>query len=102
MSVTSIEVGIALDIFAPGWQARGPGAADTGLTGRDGKTPMALPVDQVIRQRRFLAANPEWSIQSQDMGGRFTAQCDDQSRAVVAMSLRELLDRLEQIAGDPA
>ena len=58
---------------------------------------MALPVDQVIRERRFLAANPQWSIHSQDKGSRFTAECDDPNRVVVALSLRQLLDRLEEI-----
>jgi hypothetical protein len=63
---------------------------------------MTLPIDQVIRERRFLAANPEWQIFSQDRGSRFTAECDEPNRVVVAMSLRELLDRLEEIVGEPA
>ena len=60
---------------------------------------MALPLDQVIRERRFQAAHPEWQIFSQDRGSRFTAECDEPNRVIVALSLRELLDRLEQIVG---
>lgn len=60
---------------------------------------MGLPLDQVIRERRFLAGHPEWSIFSQDKGSRFTAECDEPNRIVVALSLRELLDRLESIVG---
>jgi hypothetical protein len=63
---------------------------------------MSLPIEQVIRERRFLAANPEWSIHSHDRGKRFVAECDDPNHVVVAPSLRELLDRLEEIAGEPA
>lgn len=60
---------------------------------------MALPIDQVIRERQFQAAHPEWQIFSQDRGSRFTAECDEPNRVIVALSLRELLDRLEQIVG---
>jgi hypothetical protein len=35
---------------------------------------MALPVDQVIREQQFLAANPEWSIHAHDRGSRFIAE----------------------------
>jgi hypothetical protein len=63
---------------------------------------MPLPIDQVIRERRFLAANPEWSIHSHDKGGRFVAECDEPNRVVVALSLRELLDRLEEIVRQSA
>jgi hypothetical protein len=69
---------------------------------------MRLPPDQVIRQRRFLAAHPEWSISSQGRGTRFTAECGDfgaecgDGRVVVGMSLRELLDKLETIVGEHA
>jgi hypothetical protein len=63
---------------------------------------MALPVDQVIRERRFLAAHPQWSIRSQDRGSRFVAERDDPDYVVVAMSLKELLDRLEVIASQAA
>jgi hypothetical protein len=63
---------------------------------------MPLPIDQVIRERRFLAASPEWSIHSQDRGSRFTAECDEPNRVVVALSLRELLDRLEEIVRESA
>jgi hypothetical protein len=63
---------------------------------------MALPVDQVIRERQFLAGHPEWTIFAHDRGSRFKAECDDPNRVVVALSLRELLDRLEEIAGEPA
>jgi hypothetical protein len=69
---------------------------------------MSLPIDQVIRQRKFLAAHPEWSISSQGRGSRFTAECGDftadcrDSRVVVGMSLRELLDKLETIVDEQA
>lgn len=58
---------------------------------------MSLPVDQVIREQRFLAAHSEWNIFSQDRGSRFTAECDEPIHVVTALSLRELLDRLEEI-----
>lgn len=58
---------------------------------------MSLPVDQVIRERRFLAAHSEWNIFSQGKGSRFTAECAEPIHVVTALSLRELLDRLEEI-----
>jgi hypothetical protein len=61
---------------------------------------MALPVDQVIRERRFLAAHSEWQIFAQDRGSRWTAECDEPNHLVTALSLRELLDRLDSIVGD--
>jgi hypothetical protein len=72
------------------------------ITGEAEDGLMALPVDQVIRERKFLAANPQWTIYSQDKGRRFTAECDDPNYVVVAMSLKELLDRLETIASQAA
>ncbi|HWG62440.1 MAG TPA: hypothetical protein VG253_12080 [Streptosporangiaceae bacterium] len=58
---------------------------------------MALPLDQVIREQRFLTAHPEWSIFSQDKGSRFTAECTEPIHVIAALSLRELLDRLDEI-----
>jgi hypothetical protein len=58
---------------------------------------MPIPVDQVIREQRFLAAHQEWNIFSHDRGSRFTAECAEPIHVVVALSLRELLDRLEEI-----
>jgi hypothetical protein len=65
---------------------------------------VALPIDQVVRGRRFLAAHPEWTIYRLDKGRRFTAEKGDGDRChvVVGMSLRELLDKLDEIAGGPA
>ena len=73
-----------------------PRASSTG-DGQDRR--MAIPVDQVIRERQFQASHPEWRIFSQDKGSRFIAECDDPNRVIVALSLRELLDRLETIVG---
>ena len=63
---------------------------------------MVLPVDQVIREQQFLAANPGWSIHAHDRGSRFIAERNRGSNhhVVAALSLRELLDRLEEIAGE--
>jgi hypothetical protein len=58
---------------------------------------MSLPLDQVIREQRFLAAHPEWSIFSQDRRSRFTAECAEPIHVIAALSLRELLDRLDEI-----
>ena len=58
---------------------------------------MAIPVDQVVRERRFLAAHCEWQIFAQDRGSRWTAERDEPNHLVVALSLRELMDRLEAI-----
>jgi hypothetical protein len=65
---------------------------------------VGLPVDQVVRERRFLAANPEWQIFSHDRGSRFVAEKGDngQRHVVVGLSLRELMDKLEDIAGVPS
>jgi len=60
---------------------------------------MAPPLDQVIREQRFLSAHPEWQIHPQDGGWRFTAEKTDgrNCHVVAALSLRELLDRLDEI-----
>ncbi len=60
---------------------------------------MALPFDQVVREQRFLQAHPEWAIHAQDRGSRFTAEKNDGSHChvVAALSLEELLNRLDQI-----
>jgi hypothetical protein len=59
---------------------------------------MTLPLDQVIREQRFLAAHSEWSILSHGKGSRFTAECTEPIHVITALSLRELLDRLDEIA----
>lgn len=58
---------------------------------------MNLPLDQVIREQRFLAAHPEWNIFSQDKVSRFTAECAEPIHVIAALSLRELLDRLDEV-----
>jgi hypothetical protein len=60
---------------------------------------MGLPFDQVVRQQRFIQDNPEWSIHPQDGATRFIAEKGGTGdcHVVAAMSLRELLDRLEKI-----
>lgn len=60
---------------------------------------MGLPIDQVVRQERFIREHPEWSIHSHDGARRFIAEKgDDQDcHVVAAVSLRELLNRLEEI-----
>ena len=60
---------------------------------------MALPFDQVLREQRFIRAHPGWAIHAQDGGARFTAEKGDGHSAhiVAALSLEELLNRLEQI-----
>ena len=61
---------------------------------------MDLPIDQVVRQERFIREHPEWSIYPQDGATRFTAEKGDTGdcHVVAALSLRELLNRLEEIA----
>lgn len=63
---------------------------------------MALPFDQVIREQKFIKDHPEWQIYAQDQGTRFTAEkADDNScHVVAALSLEELLNRLETIAAE--
>jgi len=60
---------------------------------------MGLPFDQVVRQQRFTNDHPEWSIHSQDGARRFIAEKGDGSdcHVLAALSLRELLNRLEEI-----
>ncbi len=60
---------------------------------------MSLPLDQVVRQQRFIQEHPEWSIHPQDGATRFIAEKDDghDCHVVAALSLRELLNRLEEI-----
>ena len=56
----------------------------------------------MIRERQFLAAHPEWNIFSAGHGARWTAERDEDGEIVIAVrfTLRELLDRLEEI--DPS
>ena len=60
---------------------------------------MSLPIDQVVRQQRFYREHPEWSIHCQDGATRFIAERGDSrdGQVVVALSLRELLNRLDEI-----
>jgi len=60
---------------------------------------MGLPFDQVVRQQRFIRDHPEWSIHAQDGARRFIAEKGDgqDCHVVAALSLRELLNRLEEI-----
>ena len=60
---------------------------------------MGLPFDQVVRQQRFTRDHPEWSIHPQDGARHFIAEKGDGQgcHVVAALSLRELLNRLEEI-----
>jgi hypothetical protein len=60
---------------------------------------MAAPFDQVLRQQRFTQAHPEWSIHAHDWATRYLAEKDDgpNCHVVAALSLKELLNRLEEI-----
>ena len=59
---------------------------------------MGLPFDQVVRQQRFIRDHPEWSIHPHDGATRFIAEKGDGHDChVAALSLRELLNRLEEI-----
>lgn len=64
---------------------------------------MALLLDQVVREQAFLQAHPEWAIFSQDRGQRFTAEKTDgrNCHVVAALSLEELLNRLDEIVAGP-
>jgi hypothetical protein len=70
-----------------------------GSTGRVREPVMGLPFDQVVRQQRFINDHPEWSIHAQDGARRFIAEKGDgqDCHVVAALSLRELLNRLEEI-----
>ena len=72
-------------------------------TGRARNAVMDLPIDQVVRQERFIREHPEWSIYPQDGATRFTAEKGDTGdcHVVAALSLRELLNRLEEIVATP-
>jgi hypothetical protein len=60
---------------------------------------MAAPFDQVLRQQHFTQAHPEWSIHAQGGASRYLAEKDDgpNCHVVAALSLKELLNRLEEI-----
>jgi hypothetical protein len=60
---------------------------------------VSLPIDQVVRQQRFIREHPEWSIHCQDGATRFVAEKGDSPdrHVVAALSLRELLHRLDEI-----
>jgi hypothetical protein len=64
---------------------------------------VSLPLDQVVRQERFIREHPEWSIHPQDGATRFIAEKGDSQNChvVAALSLRELLNRLEEIVAAP-
>lgn len=77
-----------------------PGTVHNGSYGSGkGFKSWALPADQVVRKQRFIQAHPEWSIHAQDRGTRFIAEKGDGRGAhiVAALSLQELLNRLEEI-----
>ena len=46
---------------------------------------MALDMADVMRERRFLAAHPEWNIFSAGHGARWTAERDEDGEIVVAV-----------------
>jgi hypothetical protein len=62
---------------------------------------VALDIDDVLRERRFLAASPQWNIFSLKNGAVWRAERDEHGEIVIAVrfTLRELLDRLEEISG---
>ncbi len=64
---------------------------------------MALPFDQLLRRERFITEHPAWSICPQDGGTRFTAEKTEgkNSHLIAGLSLRKLLDRLEEIEAGP-
>ena len=58
---------------------------------------MGLPLDQVLREQRFIRDHPEWSIHRLEYG----SEVDGPNQHIVAgMPLPALLDRLEEITGD--
>ena len=63
---------------------------------------MTSPFDQVVRQQRFIENHPEWSIHCHDGARRFIAEKGDGEgcHVVAALSLKELLNRLEEIVAD--
>ncbi len=72
-------------------------------TGQARNAVMDQPFDQVVRQERFIQDHPEWSIHPQDGATRFVAEKGDTGdcHVVAALSLRELLNRLEEIVAAP-
>lgn len=60
---------------------------------------MGLPFDQVVRQQRFIHDHPEWCIHAHDGARRFIAEKGDgqDCHVVAALSLRELVNRLDEI-----
>ena len=61
---------------------------------------MALPIEQVLREQRFIAAHPQWRIYR--LGDRFSAECAKPNRIVAKFTLPELLDRLDEIVAEDA
>ena len=63
---------------------------------------MGVPLDQVLREQRFIRDHPEWSIHRLEYGSEFAAlKVDGPNQHIVAgMPLPALLDRLEEITGD--
>ena len=49
---------------------------------------MSLPVDQVVRQQRFIREHPEWSIHCQDGARRFIAEKGDSPDATLLRPCR--------------
>ncbi len=64
---------------------------------------MDQPFDQVVRQERFIQDHPEWSIHPQDGATRFVAEKGDPGdcHVVAALSLRDLLNRLDDLVAAP-
>ncbi len=62
---------------------------------------MALEIQDVLRERRFLAAFPSWRIFSLSNGAVWRAERDENGEIVVTVrfTLPDLLDRLQEIEG---
>jgi len=60
---------------------------------------MALRFDQLLRRERFIKEHPALVHLPQDGGTRFTAEKTEgkNSHLIAGLSLKKLLDRLEEI-----
>jgi hypothetical protein len=60
---------------------------------------MALPIEQLTRQQRFMNSHPAWHIQARNWGQHYLAERHDRHGwyIVAALTLDDLLDRLDQI-----
>ena len=91
---------VSLHQAVPGWLTREPGTVPHGSHG-SGKGKRSW-VCRLIRSSGNSASSndhPEWSIHAQDGARRFIAEKGDgqDCHVVAALSLRELLNRLEEI-----